>query len=424
MRTVENPSKDMWESLCVRPYIDRLSLDDTVLGIVEEVRQFGDKALYSLTERIDGVRLDSLLVTKDEIRDAIGLVDGELKSAISRAIKNIELFHRAQTPAPCAPVEMIPGLRCWTKEVAIESVGLYIPGGSAPLFSTVYMLGVPAKLAGCREIVLCTPPNKEGGIDSTLLFTASLLGIEKIVKVGGAQAISALAYGTKSVPRVDKIFGPGNQYVSAAKRLVSKDCDYDFDAGPSEVLVIADRSATPANVASDLLAQAEHGEDSQVILLTDCLEFAQIVSQVATKGLDDLPRGDIASRSLANALSIYLPTLNECVEFSNKYAPEHLIIYTTNPDSVLDGISSAGSIFVRCPEVLGDYFAGPNHCLPTGGKARSSSGLTVSDFRKRITVTSASREALEAVATDLGTLARAEGLEGHARAAFNSLDTE
>jgi histidinol dehydrogenase len=418
MKTILYPEKDVWNSLCKRPSIDKRDLEEVVRGIISSVRTEGDKAVCRFSEKFDGVSPVDLKVSESEISDSIRQVGDDLKKAINTAKTNIEKFHSAQfTREPVT--ETSPGVRCWRKNVAIEKVGLYIPGGSAPLFSTVLMLGIPAKIAGCSEIVICTPAAKDGKVNPLILYTAQLLGITIIYKVGGAQAVAAMAYGTETIPKVYKIFGPGNQYVTKAKELVQQDgIPIDIPAGPSEVLIIADKSANPAFVAADLLSQAEHGSDSQVITLSDNQELISQVKAEVEKQVQLLPRKEIAIKALENSKLILLKTLDDCIGFSNLYAPEHLIINTSDTIALAEKVINAGSVFLgkySC-ESAGDYASGTNHTLPTNGYARSYSGVSTESFLKKITFQEVSEEGIKNLGPAIELMAEAEALSGHKNA--------
>lgn len=418
MKIITLPEKERWEELCRRPEIDRNYLDNVVRDIINSVKSEKDKAVYSYSEKFDGVLTGTLKVTSDEIRESIRKIPQELKNAIDTAKKNIEKFHSAQLiPEPV--LETSKGVRCWRKGVAIEKVGLYIPGGSAPLFSTLLMLGIPAKLAGCNEIIICTPAGKDGKVSPLILFTAQLIGITEIFKAGGAQAIAAMAYGTESIPKVYKIFGPGNQYVTKAKELVQQDgIAIDMPAGPSEVLVIADNRANPEFIAADLLSQAEHGPDSQVIMLTDDRILLEKVRYEVDKQVDLLPRKEIALKALENSKLILLTSLNACIDFSNLYSPEHLIINITDPGSVANKIINAGSVFLgdfSC-ESAGDYASGTNHTLPTNGFAKNYSGVSTESFLKKISFQEISAEGIKNLGPTIELMAEAESLIGHKNA--------
>ncbi|WP_299708840.1 histidinol dehydrogenase [uncultured Pontibacter sp.] len=418
MRKIEFPDTSQWLELVQRPTQNFESLEIGIAQTFQLVQERGDAGLFELTQKYDGVQLDSLYTTAEEIVAAEAVLSEELKAAILQAYSNINLFH-AQQAEQTKQVETMPGVTCWRKSVAIEKVGLYIPGGTAPLFSTLLMLGVPAKLAGCSEIILCTPPSKDGTIHPAILYTASLLGIARIAKVGGAQAIAAMAFGTESVPAVNKIFGPGNQYVTVAKQMLSKTgVAIDLPAGPSEVLVIADDSANPAFVAADLLSQAEHGADSQVILLTTSAKFLTEVEKELEAQLDVLPRKEFATKALNNSLGILLSDVKEMLAFSNLYAPEHLIIAISDFEAVLDEITNAGSVFLGnfSPESAGDYASGTNHTLPTNGYARAYSGVSLDSFVKKITFQYVTPEGLLNIGNTIEVMAEAEGLEAHKNA--------
>ncbi|WP_276496069.1 histidinol dehydrogenase [Pontibacter litorisediminis] len=418
MRKIIKPAPDTWAELIKRPTKNLEELEPGILETFRLVQEQGDQALLQLAQKYDGVQLQQLLATEEEIAVADGKVPQELKEAILQAYSNIQLFHTQQAE-PVKQVETMNGVNCWRKSVAIDKVGLYIPGGTAPLFSTLLMLGVPARIAGCKDVVLCTPPAKDGSIHPAILYTASLLGITRIVKAGGAQAIAAMAFGTESVPAVYKIFGPGNQYVTVAKQLVSKTgVAIDLPAGPSEVLVMADDSANPAFVAADLLSQAEHGADSQVVLLTTSEEVLQQVEQELEAQLNVLPRKEFAAKALDNSLGIILSSREEMLDFSNLYAPEHLILSVSDFEEVMDGITNAGSVFLGhySPESAGDYASGTNHTLPTNGYARAYSGVSLDSFVKKITFQYITREGLQHIGKTIETMAEAEGLEAHKNA--------
>jgi histidinol dehydrogenase len=418
MKTILYPDRADWENLCKRPEIRKSELESVVSEIIEGVRNDRDEALLYYSSKFDGVKLTSLKVSGDEIEKAITQVPEDLKKAINTARMNIEKFHMAQLKDE-ASVETIKGVKCWRKSVPVEKIGLYIPGGSAPLFSTVLMLGIPAKIAGCREIIICTPPDKNGNINPVILYTATLIGITGIFKTGGAQAIAAMAYGTESIPKVFKIFGPGNQYVTKAKELVQQDgIPIDMPAGPSEVLIIADKTADPEFVAGDLLSQAEHGPDSQVILVTDSGELPSKVNPEIEKQLRALPRKDIASKAIENSLMVVLKTTEECMEFSNIYAPEHLIINSVNFSELSEMVMNAGSVFLgkySC-ESAGDYASGTNHTLPTNGFARNFSGVSVESFQKKISFQEISAEGISNLGPAIETMAEAENLRAHKNA--------
>jgi len=418
MQVIKNPDKKDWKVLLQRPYVDNRSILESVQQILNAVRQHGDEAVRSFTKKFDGVQLENFLVRKKEITLAENKLSIEIKNAIQQALLNIEKFHRAQLVSS-EVIETMPGVQCWRKNIGIEKVGLYIPGGTAPLFSTVLMLGIPAKLAGCGEIILCTPANEEGEVHPAILFSARLVGIDKIYKIGGAQAIAAMAYGTETIDSVYKIFGPGNQYVTAAKQLVQmQGIAIDMPAGPSEVCVMADETADPSFVAADLLSQAEHGVDSQVLLISNKEEVVNKVSDELEKQLEQLARKEIAEKALNNSKAIVLNTIDEVIELVNEYASEHLIICCKNADSIAEKIVNAGSVFIGnySPETVGDYASGTNHTLPTNGFARAYSGVSIDSFVKKITYQKLSQEGLNKIAATVVTMAEAEGLDAHANA--------
>lgn len=420
MKKYINPSKTLWPQLTERVTADDAVIEERVKSILERVRTEGDKALKELSSEIDKVDLSSgVEVTAEEISDARAQVSEELKAAVSQAYKNIFAFHKAQEFQP-VEMETVPGVRCIQKAVPLQRAGLYIPGGSAPLFSTVLMLAVPAKVAGCREVILCTPCGKDGKVAPAVLYTASECGVDRIFKVGGAQAVAAMAYGTETVPAVDKIFGPGNRYVTKAKEIVSRKVAIDMPAGPSEVLVMADSSAVPAFVASDLLSQAEHGPDSQVILVCDTEILADKVQQEVEAQLERLPRKDVALKALENSRVIVMPSLDDRIEFVNMYAAEHLIISIENPWDTAEKITAAGSVFIGnyTPESAGDYASGTNHTLPTSGWARSMSGVNLDSFIRKITYQEITGEGMNTLGKTIVTMAKAEGLDAHANAAI------
>jgi histidinol dehydrogenase len=412
--------------LCLRSWSVDRSLRETVASICLDVKQRGDDALRDYSKRFDAALVSEFRITPAELEDALRNTPAALVSAIEQAAHNIRTFHAAQTRTE-KRIETGPGVTCWREQRAIETVGLYIPAGSAPLPSTVLMLGIPAQLAGCTRIILCSPPTSNGSIDQTVLATAKYLGIRELYKIGGAQAIAAMAYGTQSIPKVDKIFGPGNQYVTEAKRFVSSDPDgaaIDLLAGPSELLIIADESAKPAIVAADLLSQAEHDPQSQVVLLTSSESLAQAALDEVQRQLERLPRNEIAAKSLANSYVIVVQSIDEAVNFSNMYAPEHLMINARDPEAIVPQIRNAGSVFLGsfAPVTAGDYASGTNHTLPTGGSARWASGVSIDSFQKSMTFQSITREGLQRLAPALTTLAKVEGLEAHARAVTQRLE--
>lgn len=418
MKEIKYPAREQWEEILRRPALNTESLFDTVRGIIDWVRAEGDRAVMEYEATFDKAVLASLAVAKDEIEQAEALLPEDLKEAIRLAKKNIETFHAAQR-FEGKKVETAPGVTCWQKAVAIEKVGLYIPGGTAPLFSTVLMLAVPAKIAGCREIVLSTPPDKEGKVHPAILFAAQVAGVDKIFKIGGVQAIAAMAYGTETVPKVYKIFGPGNQYVTAAKQLVSlRDVAIDMPAGPSEVEVLADDSANPVFVAADLLSQAEHGVDSQAILITTSDRLIKEVAAEVERQLAVLPRKEIAEKSLANSKLILVKDMQEAVELTNAYAPEHLIIETENYPEVAEKIVNAGSVFLGSlsPESAGDYASGTNHTLPTNGYAKAYSGVSLDSFIRKITFQEIHPEGMIAIGPAIEVMAANEHLDAHKNA--------
>ena len=418
MNIYKYPSPSDYEQLAQRTEIDLSNLFDTVKDVLAQIKQEGDKAVYELGKKFDGADLKSLLVSEAEIEKACSEVSDDLKEAINQAKNNIDKFHASQLFAG-QKIDTMPGVTCWQKSMPIEKVGLYIPGGTAPLFSTVLMLAVPANIAGCKEIVLCSPPNKEGKLHPAILYTASLCGIKKVFKIGGIQAIGAMAYGTESVPKVYKIFGPGNRYVTAAKQLVSlKDVAIDMPAGPSEVQVMADESANAAFIASDLLSQAEHGADSQVIFTTTSEPIIEAVKAELDKQLNQLPRKEVAEKALQNSRVILFKSMDEMVAYTNVYAPEHLILSVNNCDAVADQITNAGSIFLGnyTPESAGDYASGTNHTLPTHGYARAYSGVNLDSFMKRITLQKITKEGLNALGPFIEKMAAEEQLEAHKNA--------
>lgn len=418
MKQYNTPQKAKWDTLCKRPVLLAEDLDEKVGYIINRVKADGDRALKEFALQFDRVNLEHISVDTAEIEKAKSQVSDELKQAISIASNNIRTFHLSQKMLE-TPVETMEGVTCWRKNVAIEKVGLYIPGGSAPLFSTILMLAIPAQIAGCKRIVLCTPCDKNGHINPAVLYTASFLGIDEIYKIGGAQAIAALAYGTKSIPKVDKIFGPGNQYVTKAKELVQKNgTTIDMPAGPSEVLVIADQHADVDFVAADLLSQAEHGTDSQVVLLTDTPDLLEKVNLKLEEQLSDLPRAELAEKSLKNSFSILLNSIEECIDFSNVYAPEHLILAVKNASDYGDKIQNAGSVFLgnySC-ESAGDYASGTNHTLPTNGYSKSFSGVSYDSFVKKITFQHITPKGIQNIGKTIEIMAEAEQLSAHKNA--------
>lgn len=418
MKLIKYPHRETWSELLQRPVMNTECLFDAVRDIINKVRREGDKALLEFEAIFDNVSLPDLSVTKEELENAGNLVGEELKNAILLAKKNIETFHSAQRFYG-EKVETMLGVTCWQKAVAIEKVGLYVPGGTAPLFSSVLMLAVPARIAGCKEIVLCTPPDASGQIHPAILYAATLSGINQIYKVGGAQAIAAMAYGTESIPKVYKIFGPGNRYVTAAKQLVGlQDVAIDMPAGPSEVLVLADHSANPVFVAADLLSQAEHGSDSQVILVTTSESLLEEVHLETERQLSRLPRRDIAGKALENSRLILVNDMDEALALTNEYAPEHLIIETERYMEVARRITNAGSVFLgsMTPESAGDYASGTNHTLPTNGYAKAYSGVSLDSFIRKITFQEILPEGMKAIGPAIERMACDEKLDGHKNA--------
>ena len=418
MILISNPDKSQWQEILKRPVMNTENLFDTVRSVIDRVKEEGDRAVRDYEEKFDKVALASLAVSEEEQQEAENLVSEDLKAAIRLAKQNIETFHAAQR-FEGKKVQTQPGVTCWQKVVAIEKVGLYIPGGTAPLFSTVLMLAVPARIAGCKEIVLCTPPGRDGKVHPAVLFAAKVAGVNRIFKAGGIQAIAAMAYGTESVPKVYKIFGPGNQYVTAAKQLVSlRDVAIDMPAGPSEVEVLADETANPIFVAADLLSQAEHGVDSQAILITTSVELQQAVKVEVERQLALLPRKEIAEKSLANSKLIVVDSMAEAIELTNAYAPEHLIIETEDYLSVAERIVNAGSVFLGSltPESAGDYASGTNHTLPTNGYAKAYSGVSLDSFIRKITFQEIKPEGLNIIGPAIELMAANEQLDAHKNA--------
>ena len=418
MNIIINPPRNEWTALLQRPVLDHFTLETAVQEVLNQVKKNGDKALVELTRRFDGVLLKDIKVSNTEVAAAEQALAAELKTAIIQAKQNIEKFHTAQLQA-VIKMETMPGVQCWRKSIGIEKVGLYIPGGSAPLFSTVLMLGIPAVLAGCKEIVLCTPPGKDGNIHPAVLYAAKIAGITQVYKAGGAQAIAAMAYGTETIPAVYKIFGPGNQYVTCAKQLVQRDgIAIDMPAGPSEVCVLADETANAAYVAADLLSQAEHGPDSQVLLVSTSAAMTEKIIKEKKNQLDALPRKNIAAQALANSKAIIVKNMADALALINAYATEHLIISCENDEAIAEQVMNAGSIFLGnySPESAGDYASGTNHTLPTDGYAKVYSGVSVDSFVKKITYQKLTREGLKNIASTVISMAEAEGLQAHANA--------
>lgn len=418
MQIFQHPERSSWPAILQRPVMDTTALEANVGAILREVKQDGDKAVRKYALQFDKVQLNELQVTEAEFAQANSALEPSLKQAILQAKHNIETFHRAQHEAGKI-IETMPGVQCWRKSVAIERVGLYIPGGSAPLFSTILMLGIPAMIAGCKEIVLCTPSNAAGQVHPAILFAARQVGIDRVFKIGGVQAIGAMAYGTDSVPKVYKIFGPGNQYVTCAKQLINKDgMAIDMPAGPSEVAVLADESCVPGFVAADLLSQAEHGPDSQVLLVTTAPSVISAVQAEVEAQLAQLPRRDIAAQALQHSRLVLVQDLPTAMELLNAYAPEHLIIACKDDITLADGVVNAGSVFLGnySPESAGDYASGTNHTLPTNGYARAYSGVSLDSFIKKITFQRITPEGLQKIGPAIEAMAAAEGLEAHKRA--------
>lgn len=418
MKIYEQIQTDALARVLERPKPQTAGKEATVNLILDEIRKKGDTTVRKYTRYFDRVELDDLQVSLEEIAKANDQVPEELKQAIQLAAENIQTFHKAQD-IPMPAVETMPGVKCWRKSVAIDKVGLYIPGGTAPLFSTVLMLAIPAQLAGCKELVLCTPPNSDGSVAPEILYAARLTGVTKIFKIGGIQAIGAMAYGTESVPAVDKIFGPGNSWVTLAKQIIlGQGIAIDLPAGPSELMVIADEKVNPAFVAADLLSQAEHGSDSQVILITFSKAAALDVQAAIADQLESLPRKDIAEKALENGSIIIVQDEEEAMRIANEYAPEHLILAVENASELVEKVRNAGSVFVGnyTPESVGDYASGTNHTLPTGGFAKAWSGAGLDSFRKQITFQELTREGLEQIGPAVSRMAKAEQLEAHANA--------
>ena len=418
MKKILYPHKSDWAELLKRPTQDVSTLFENVSTILQNVKANGDKAVLEYAEKFDRVKLESLAVTPEEMKEAEAQVPIELKVAILLAQRNIYTFHKKQK-FEGKKVETMEGVTCWQKAVGIEKVGLYVPGGTAPLFSTVLMLAVPAKIAGCKEIVLCTPPNKEGKVNPAILYAAQVAGVSKIFKAGGVQAIGAMAYGTESVPKVYKIFGPGNQYVMAAKQMVAMhDVAIDMPAGPSEVEVIADETANPKSVAADLLSQAEHGLDSQVVLVTTSEKLLEEVEYEVQHQLSRLPRWQIAEQSLANSKLILVKDMEEAISLTNEYAPEHLIIETKDYMELAEKVVNAGSVFLGSftPESAGDYASGTNHTLPTNGYAKAYSGVSLDSFIRKITFQEISREGIQNIGPAIEVMASHEQLDAHKNA--------
>jgi len=418
MKTIINPNQSNWSKLLQRPTQTVNDVEATVNAVFNDVCSHGDQAIARYTKAFDKCVLNSAVVSASALEKASDFVSNDLKNAILQAKHNIEVFHTAQKTKK-VQVETVKGVTCWQEKRAIEKVGLYIPGGTAPLFSTILMLVIPAQIAGCKEIVLCTPPNAEGQIANEILYTANVCGVTKIFKVGGIQAIAGLTFGTETIPQVYKIFGPGNQYVTVAKQIATKHgVAIDMPAGPSELLIVADDSAKASYVASDLLSQAEHGIDSQVVLVSDSLAFIAAVQQEIETQLLDLPRKHIAEKALKNSKAIVIKTANEALQFINEYAPEHFIVATRNNDFFVNGIQNAGSVFIGnfTPESAGDYATGTNHTLPTNGFSKAYSGVNLDSFTKAITFQNITEEGILNIGNTIALMAEAEGLHAHKNA--------
>ena len=418
MKIIENPLQESLPELLQRPAMDHAALYTVVQGVLDAVKKEGDTAVAAYTQKFDGVTMDTAIVSAAEINEAALALSPALKDAIQLAAKNIRCFHEVQV-SETIKIETMPGVSCWRKSIGIDKVGLYIPGGSAPLFSTVLMLGIPAVIAGCKEIILCTPPAADGKVHPAILYAAKVVGITRIFKIGGVQAIAAMAYGTKTVPQVYKIFGPGNQYVTAAKQLVQQSgVAIDMPAGPSEVCVLADETCNPAFVASDLLSQAEHGPDSQVLLVSTSKKVVANVEEALAAQLALLPRKDIAQKALDNSTAIVVEDMDRAIFIVNSYAAEHLILACNNDEVIAEKITNAGSVFLGnySPESVGDYASGTNHTLPTSGYARAYSGVSVDSFVKKVTFQKLTPAGLQAIGAAVETMAAAEGLDAHKNA--------
>ena len=418
MNKIYNPKKEEWSKILKRPTATVEDIETTVTKIFNEVKLKGDEAIKKYTNGFDGVDLDELLVSKSELEEQVKVIPNNLKQAIKLAKNNIEKFHKAQRTAKIE-VETIEGVRCWQEKRPIQKVGIYIPGGTAPLFSTVLMLAIPAQLAGCSEIVLCSPPNSEGNIHPATLYAAKLCGVTKIIKVGGIQAIAGMTFGTESIPKVYKIFGPGNQFVTVAKQLATKyDVAIDMPAGPSELLVVADDTANASFVASDLLSQAEHGADSQVILVSTSKQMIDNVEKEVKKQLNELPRKAIAEKAIANSKLIFVANDTIALELINEYGPEHFIICNSDEDFYINGIQNAGSVFIGnyTPESAGDYASGTNHTLPTNGYAKQYSGVNLDGFLKSMTFQKITKKGIQNIGKAVEIMAETEGLQAHKNA--------
>ncbi|MCX2742493.1 histidinol dehydrogenase [Mangrovivirga sp. M17] len=418
MKIIKNPSRSNWKEILARPTSDISEMENVVKPILEEIKKSGDTALDRYCQKFDGIGIEDVRIASDQISKSEESISEELKSAIDQAAINIRKFHESQVVEE-KEVETMPGVTCYRKSVGIEKVGLYIPGGTAPLFSTILMLAIPAKIAGCKEIILCTPPNVKSGVHPAMLYAAKVAGVSEIYKIGGAQAIAAMAYGTQSVPQVYKIFGPGNQFVTAAKQLLnSEGVAIDMPAGPSEVLVYAGEGADPEFIAADLLSQAEHGVDSQVVFVTVEEDMIQKVQNELTIQLEKLPRKNLAEKALENSMSIFMRDEKNAIELINSYAPEHLILCGKNADEISGEIINAGSVFIGnyTPESAGDYASGTNHTLPTNGFARAYSGVSVDSFVKKITFQKITEKGLRNIGNTVMEMAEAENLDAHKNA--------
>ena len=418
MNKIYNPKKEEWTTVLERPTQTFADIEALVASVFKEVQRDGDSSVNKYAQKFDGVALDNFLVSESEIETATGLVSNQLKEAIQLAKSNIETFHNAQKTEKIE-VETAKGVQCWQEKRPIQKVGMYIPGGTAPLFSTILMLAVPATIAGCKDVILCSPPNSEGNINPAILYTAALCGVTQIYKVGGIQAIASMTFGTESIPQVYKIFGPGNQYVTVAKQIATKHgVAIDMPAGPSELLVVADDSSNPAFVASDLLSQAEHGVDSQVILVSTSKNLILEVEQEVMKQIDNLPRKKIAEKSIENSKLIYVKDDQTAIDLINEYGPEHYIICVKNEDLFIENAFNAGSVFIGnyTPESAGDYASGTNHTLPTNGYAKQYSGVNLDSFMKSMTFQKISKEGIKEIGTAIEIMAEAEGLQAHKNA--------
>lgn len=418
MNIYQNHPREEWSQLLKRPMFDTSTLHKNVKTVLKNVKKRGDKAIKKYTKQFDGIDIKNFCVSVKEMNEAVTSLSENLKNAIQLAADNIKAFHSKQLSQP-EIIETMEGIQCWRKCTPIEKVGLYIPGGTAPLFSTILMLGVPAAIAGCKEIVLCSPPDKKGKLHPAILFSAQLVGVTRIFKIGGVQAIGAMAYGTETVPAVYKIFGPGNQYVTHAKQLIQQDgIAIDMPAGPSEVCVLADETSNASYVAADLLSQAEHGADSQVMLISTSVDLVEEAMQQIQQQLRDLPRKKIAIQALEHSKAIVVKDIDEAIELANEYAPEHLIISCKDEEAIADRIINAGSIFLGhySPESVGDYASGTNHTLPTNGFAKMYSGVSVDSFVKKITYQKLTQQGLHNISNIVIQMAEAEGLNAHANA--------